>query len=288
MNAYVTGTVTISGNGEDIESIRAMVDDLSTRPDGQVRSGSDPEDALTHIGRITHAGSDEAGKGDYFGPLITAAVLVEPSILGDLRAAGVRDSKSLNETTIERIAEEIRQIVPHQYRRVVPLSPLRYNMFFHKVRNLNRILGWAHARALEDVVVAHPACKVALADQFGDPRYIEKGLVRRGRQVELVQMPRAERDTAVAAASILARHEFIIQMRILSARYDVRFPLGASNVEDFARELVAQRGPSVLLDTSKTHFQTTTRVVSETVLRGLLEELEGRTRQDAHFGQDML
>ena len=203
-------------------------------------------------------GSDESGKGDYFGPLVVAAVALTQDNWRVLEAIGVQDSKNLSDARATALAAQIRDAFPHE---VIAISPPRYNELWTKFGNVNRLLAWAHARAIENVIERVPDAVAAVADQFGDESLIRKALFERGREVRLVQMPRAERDPAVAAASILARAEFLRRLDQLGRGAGVRLPKGASPaVEAVARALVASRGRGVLIELAKYHFKTTQRV----------------------------
>lgn len=215
------------------------------------------EPALPAVARWV--GSDESGKGDYFGPLVVAAVALTQQNWRVLEALGVQDSKNLSDPRATSLAPQIREAFPCE---VVVILPRRYNELWREFGNVNRLLAWAHARAIEQVLARAPEATAVVADQFGDESLIRKALFKRGREVQLVQMPRAERDPAVAAASILARAEFLRRLEQLSRRAALRLPKGASaQVEATARALVAARGPDVLDEFAKRHFKTTQRVL---------------------------
>lgn len=204
-------------------------------------------------------GSDESGKGDYFGPLVVAAVAVTDANWRVLIELGVQDSKNLTDTRALSIADQLRAAFPNE---VMTILPPRYNELWSKFGNVNRLLAWAHARAIENVIEKAPDASTAVADQFGDESLIRNALFEKGREVRLVQMPRAERDPAVAAASILARAEFLRRLDQLGREAGVRLPKGASSqVEAVARALVKQRGADFLKTVAKTHFKTTQRVI---------------------------
>lgn len=204
-------------------------------------------------------GSDESGKGDYFGPLVVAAVALTFDNWRVLQALGVQDSKSLSDARASALASQIRTAFPNK---VVVIGNRRYNDLWREMGSVNRLLAWAHARAIEDVIDLAPQATAAVADQFGDESLIRNALMRKGRDLQLVQMHRAERDPAVAAASLLARAEFLRRLDALSRDAGVTLPKGASPaVETVARALVRQRGEDVLHDVAKMHFKTTQRVV---------------------------
>jgi ribonuclease HIII len=206
-------------------------------------------------------GSDESGKGDYFGPLVVAAVAVRSDNWRVLEALGVQDSKSVSDSRVQQLADELRGAFPNE---VVTIMPRRYNELWTSMGNVNRVLAWAHARAIENVLTAEPSAEAAVADQFGDESLIQRALFERGRAVRLVQMPRAERDPAVAAASLLARAEFLRRLAQLSRDAGVPLPKGAAPaVEAAGRSLVAARGEAALGDVAKLHFKTTERVLAQ-------------------------
>jgi ribonuclease HIII len=224
--------------------------------DGKAAAGP-VEPVLADVARWV--GSDESGKGDYFGPLVVAAVALTREQWPVLRELGVRDSKSLTDTLATSLAGQIREAFPSE---VVVIMPRRYNELYDDFRNVNRLLAWAHARAIEQVLEQAPDATAAVSDQFGDESLIRDALFKRGRAVQLVQMHRAERDPAVAAASVLARAEFLRRLGRLSRDAGVRLPKGASAaVEAAARAVVAARGAEALRDIAKLHFRTTARVV---------------------------
>jgi len=210
--------------------------------------------------RQPHIGTDEAGKGDYFGPLVAAAVYADEVALERLPQAGVKDSKRVSsERRLWELEKAVKQICP--VFEVVVISPARYNELIAEMRNLNRLLAWGHARAIENVLVKEPGCRLAIADQFGDERFLKESLMKRGREIELVQQVRAEEDPAVAAASVLARAAFVRGLERLSEEAGIKLPKGATHVLPTAREMYAKGGEALLRRFAKVHFKTTKQVV---------------------------
>ena len=204
-------------------------------------------------------GSDESGKGDYFGPLVIAAAFVTPEIEPDLKLMEVRDSKRISDGRVLELARDLRQVCKHS---IVAIGPQRYNELYEKIRNLNRLLAWGHARALENLL-EQVTCELAIADQFGDERFILNALLEKGKRIRLVQRPKAEEDLAVAAASILARAEFLTRLRRLSDEVGTALPKGASPaVELAARMVVKKHGRERLSTIAKLHFKTTLAVLA--------------------------
>ncbi len=210
-----------------------------------------------------HMGVDESGKGDFFGPMVIAAAYVDPTTVSELDRLNVRDSKRIpSDAALHRLAAELRKALRNRFV-VVPIGPEAYNRLYAHLGNVNKILAWGHARAIESLLALVPDCPRALSDQFGSHELIQQALLKRGRKIQLDQRPKAEADPAVAAASILARADFLTRLRRLSEKYGVALPKGASTqVEAAAIELLRRYGPEVLWRTAKCHFQTTDRVLN--------------------------
>jgi ribonuclease HIII len=206
-----------------------------------------------------HIGTDESGKGDYFGPLVIAGFFLPDGQEEVLRELGVKDSKR----TSDGRAREIAAVLRSSYRSaVITIGPEKYNELYGKLRNLNRLLAWGHARAIENILETTDGT-LAVTDQFGDKSWVLNALMKKGRQIELVQRPRAEEDMAVAAASILARAEFLTRLHYLSQEVGLELPKGASSlVEEAAIKLVTEQGPGILDRVAKIHFKTTARVLA--------------------------
>jgi ribonuclease HIII len=206
-----------------------------------------------------HIGTDESGKGDFFGPLVTAGVYCPEGQEEVFRELGVRDSKRISDNRIREIAESLREGYPYS---IVAIGPEKYNQLYSKFRNLNRLLAWAHARVIENILEKVP-CERAVTDQFGDASFVNNALLKLGRRIELIQKTGGEADPAVAAASILARAEFVKRMSFLSREAGLELPKGAApKVEEAGVRLVEKLGPDALSRFAKIHFKTTRRVLA--------------------------
>jgi len=210
-----------------------------------------------HLDLKPHIGMDEAGKGDYFGPLCIAAVFADGEGIKKMQEMGVRDSKKISDSEILKLAIKIRAAFPYT---VIRLFPHKYNELHARFKNLNRLLGWAHASAVGDLA-AKTGCKEALLDQFAEKYVMENALKQKKIEINLEQKTHGEEDLVVAAASILARAGFLEGMAMLSEEYGMEIPKGAnSKVIDAARKLVAKFGREVLDKVAKTHFKTTSEI----------------------------
>ncbi|MBU8967511.1 ribonuclease HIII [Bacillus altitudinis] len=202
-------------------------------------------------------GTDESGKGDYFGPLVIAAVYVNPQIANVLNELGVMDSKKLSDSQIREIAPSIKKTCHHT---VVVIGNEKYNELYKKMGNLNKLLAWGHARAIENVL-NEVECQNVLSDQFGDETLIQNALLKKGQAVTLYQRPRAEEHIAVAAASILARFEYISRLKKMSQKYGLNLPKGASSKTiEVAKQIFTKYGELELDKVAKIHFKTTEQV----------------------------
>jgi ribonuclease HIII len=210
--------------------------------------------------RIERIGIDESGKGDYFGPLVIAAVFVDARTQGELKLMGVRDSKKISDGRVLELAPDIRSICPHS---IIAIGPKKYNELYIKIKNLNRLLAWGHAKALENLLERGVTCERAISDQFGDERLILKALQEKGRRIVLEQRTKAESDLAVAAASVLARAEFLVRLKRLSDEVRTTLPKGASAAVELAAKMIIKKHGRERLDSvAKLHFKTTQAVLA--------------------------
>ena len=209
-----------------------------------------------------HFGIDESGKGDFFGPLVVAGVYVDGDITRAFLKAGVTDSKKIgSDRRIKELARVISQ-TPGATQSVVLIGPERYNELYRKFANLNDLLGWGHARVIENLLTARPECPRALSDQFANPRVIKNALLQRGKSIQVDQRTKAESDAAVAAASIVARERFVSWLENQGKAIGLTLGKGVSDqVKAAARELIARAGPEALPRFAKVHFRTAAEVL---------------------------
>ena len=201
-------------------------------------------------------GVDESGKGDYFGPLVIAACYVGP--VQEASLEGIVESKKATDKQALKMDEEIRRVCPHS---VITVLPERYNELYQKIGNLNKLLEWGHAKAIENVL-AEQTCRLVISDQFANPAGLKRVITQKGLDIDLRSEVRAESDLAVAAASILARAEFLRRLESLGKSIGVPLLKGAgANVDNLARNLVRTEGESILGKVAKLHFKTTQKVM---------------------------
>jgi ribonuclease HIII len=211
-----------------------------------------------------HFGVDESGKGDFFGPLVISGVYVDRGIARKLLDAGVVDSKRIgSDARIRALADTVRKSALRLVETVL-VGPAKYNELYGKFANLNSLLGWGHARVIENLLEKKPDCPRSLSDQFADARVIQQSLLKHGRKIDIQQRPRAESDIAVAAASILAREAFINWLDRKGKELGLRLERGVSpGVKETAKKIAEARGPDALRDVAKVHFRTAHEVAPE-------------------------
>ncbi|HTV42902.1 MAG TPA: ribonuclease HIII [Candidatus Sulfotelmatobacter sp.] len=214
---------------------------------------------------LPRIGVDESGKGDFFGPLCIAGAYINEGIVNAWRDSGIRDSKNISsDKKIAELAEKIRK-TPGCVVDVVTIGNEAYNRLYEKMKSVNTILAWGHARVIENLLgrkhEMNPPPVKAMSDQFAASKsVIEKALMKAGREINLVQQHRAEEDLAVAAASILARDAFVKGLSRLEKQFEMELPKGASTaVDEAAKKFVAERGAENLGAIAKMHFRTALR-----------------------------
>jgi ribonuclease HIII len=214
-------------------------------------------------------GTDESGKGDYYGPLVGAAVLVDDQTAHKMEELGIKDSKKLSDKRVHDLAVLVKQVCGERAQ-VIPISPEKYNelyrQFVKEGKNLNTLLAWAHTRGIENIVEKYGIEDITvIVDKFADESYIQSKLLEGGRKANLniIQLPKAEANIAVAAASVLARSEFLKRLNSLSSKYGLDLPKGASDprVIDVGKSIVKKFGKGELGKVAKLHFKTTKKII---------------------------
>ncbi len=229
-----------------------------------------------------HMGIDESGKGDFFGPIVIAAAYVDRPLVEQLQALGVRDSKAIkSDAKALDMGRAIRDLLGKRFS-LISIGPAAYNRLYCKIRSVNALLSWGHARAIENLLDVIPDCPRAISDQFGSKQQVQRALMKKGRAIVLEQRHRAESDMAVAAASVLAREAFLRGLRKLSETLGVELLKGASaGVRERAVELVGKQGPGVLIQSAKCHFRTTDQVLAAHGLNRTVLPEEGQVMSKA-------
>ena len=219
-----------------------------------------------------HAGSDESGKGDYFGPLVVCCAYTDERLSAEMQKLGVKDCKQMTDATVLTVGAALRRLLGSSGYAVVKLGPSAYNRLYAKMRNINRMLAWAHGTAIEELLEKRPGCTRVVVDQFAPTEAtIRRALKPRGKAATVEQRHKAESDIAVAAASVIARELFIRACLDMgkecfgeNADEQDKIPLGSSDprVRELAGKMVEKNGPVWLMNHCKAHFQTTDKVLA--------------------------
>ena len=237
-----------------------------------------------------HAGSDESGKGDYFGPLVVCCAYTDEALSEKMQELGVKDCKQMTDKAVLTAGARLRALLGPSRYAVVKFGPAAYNRLYAKMRNINRMLAWAHGTAIEELLEKNRGCSRVVVDQFAPTEdTIRRALKPLGKAAKVEQRHKAESDIAVAAASVIARELFIRDVMKMGEELVAdgllppppppkedgkgpteaelrpsRVPMGSSDprVRSLAEAAVAKKGPVWLMNHCKAHFQTTDKVLA--------------------------
>jgi ribonuclease HIII len=203
-------------------------------------------------------GSDESGKGDFFGPLVTASFCCTVDEAKVLQTLGIADSKTLNDSKITELAKMLYKAYPKNINCFV-LRPEKYNEVYQNMvrqgKKLNELMDWMHFKTIEKLL-ADSTPDGILIDKYSASGKLQSKL-KTVFSREIVLRTKAESDPAVAAASIIARYQFITAMELMNRSYKMVFPKGASKqVITAAKAFVIKYGKEDLHKVAKIHFKT--------------------------------
>lgn len=203
----------------------------------------------------TQIGSDEVGVGDFLGPMIVVACYVKKENVKAINALGVKDSKLLTDLKIREIAPELIKLVDYSK---LTLSNTKYNAMIYQNENLNSLKAKMHNRALLNMVDKHTDAEKIFIDQFvAEDKYYSYLNDEEERQVKGITFQTKGETSypSIAAASIIARYCFLIEMDELSEKYKMAFPFGAaSKVDEFAKKFIEKYGISEFNQIAKMNF----------------------------------
>lgn len=239
--------------GKNFEQLLAKLSEKFKSPFTIQHSTKESQTSNSLNFQSSYIGTDESGKGDFFGPLVIAGVLIDEKNKQLFTELGIKDSKTLKDEQMIKMAQQIQK---HSVYSVVSISNAKYNELYAKFKNLNKLLAWGHARVIENILEKEP-CEYALSDKFGDESLILNALIKEGKKIKLEQRVRAESDIAVAAASVLARATFVQKMKYMENFYGLTFPKGCnSQVKISAKQFIEKYGKQRLSEVCKVHFKT--------------------------------
>lgn len=209
-------------------------------------------------------GSDECGKGDYFGSLVVAAFLMDSGMEDEIRELGVADSKRLRDSQIVGISHQLYERHANRIACIV-IKPLKYNEIIADMQtrkqNLNDLLAWQHGNAILELVNRHPRIDGILVDQFSPHKKVHRYLQGKELKIPVEERTHAESDPAVAAASVIARYQFLQSRQAMDRHYQMKFPLGSGkDVLKPAQAFAEKYGWNRLAEVAKLHFVTSRTV----------------------------
>ena len=257
LNIYRTGKISAGGRAS---RLRELLEGwrMSQTGVGGTRAATARGGVRPLLDGTPRLGIDEAGKGDYFGPLVVAGVrITHAETARKLQEIGVRDSKEIRATGISRISGRILEAVGRNNVHVISLPPPEYESRRAAAGNVNMLLSELDATIMGKLV---DEVEVVVVDEFARSArsYLER-FVPDGVRLEV--RTRAEDDAAVAAASIVARARQLEEIEHLSERIGFGLPLGATHVVEAGRRVVGELGEDGLAEVAKIHFATTRRVL---------------------------
>ena len=199
---YKSGKCVISGKGTEDFVKFTLEPDVT----GQALLGYEEENNPEWFEE--HAGLDESGKGDLFGPVVSACVIASGDVIRAWIELGIKDSKKLTDPKIAELDRAIRS-TPGVAVKTTFMRMAKYNELHSRFgKNLNRLLGWMHATSCEEALKNYEEMngrrpKWGLLDQFSEEPIVQKELARKGVEFDLRMRTKAESDPVVAAASIV-------------------------------------------------------------------------------------
>ena len=209
-------------------------------------------------------GSDECGKGDYFGAPVVCAFAYHESLSASFKRLGIVDSKKLRDNEIAVKAKQLYKLYPSRIACIV-IKTSKYNQliadFKHQNRNLNDLLAWLHSTNISSLQKHNPECQGVLVDQFSPSQKVRRALQEKQFPIPCIERTGGEADPAVAAASIIARYQFVEAFSTMRQFYQIDFPLGATSaVIKSAVGFCEKYGYARLGEVAKLHFKTTEQV----------------------------
>lgn len=169
-------------------------------------------------------GSDETGKGEWFGPLVVTVTALTPEEIIELRKMGVRDSKTIKKEELMKLAEQLFKM--HFSRFTITLSPEKYNQMYSKFesegKSLNDMLAWAHSAVIKSMLKSIKAKNAKVVIDKFDFEKTEYRLESVDRSnVEIIQKSKGESEIPVATASIIAKYTFETEVDKLNIKYHI-------------------------------------------------------------------
>ncbi len=204
-------------------------------------------------------GSDEVGTGDYFGPITVACAYADKTKLSLMKELGVKDSKDLKDPQIIEIAKLLIKTIPYS---LLVLKNEKYNQMQEKGMSQGKMKALLHNQAISNLLRKMNGVKpeAILIDQFAEPGIYFKHLSGRDivKEKTFFSTKAESIHLSVAAASIIARYSFLIEMDKLSREAGMTIPKGAGpHVDEATAKLIINKGEGALRTFTKLHFANT-------------------------------
>ena len=263
---YESGKVMFQGISADIDA--NMWKDLESHYnnrdiDSELKKKEEKEDDKTYY-YYDAIGSDEVGTGDYFGPIIVTATLVDKSTRKLLEDLKIMDSKKMTDDKIRRCAPILMNKLPYA---TFTLSNTKYNEMSSKGFNMNKIKAILHNRVLFELSNKGIPYHKIIVDQFTTPRsyfsYLKQENIE-DKVTKITFLTKGEsKHLSVAAASVISRYRFLQEMDKLSEKYKVDIPIGASpKVDSVAKKILDSYGKNELSKIVKLNFKNTEKILN--------------------------
>ena len=207
-------------------------------------------------------GSDEVGVGDFLLPMVVVATYVKKEDIAKLKELGVNDSKKISDDKIKEIAKKLLTFIEYSK---LTLPNDKFNEMMAKHENLNSLKAKMHNRALHNLVTKHPETVGIYVDEFCSKELFYKYLNDENEpQVKDISFKTKGESyfPCVAAASIIARYSFLLEVEKLNKKYDMDFPFGTNeSVKAFSKKFIKKYGLMEFSKIAKKSFKTYDEVI---------------------------
>lgn len=214
INIYKTGSITFGG--KEKEKLKKKVEEIL-------------EEFIPK--KLPLVGCDEAGKGEFFGPLVITCVVADRKCYRELLKLGVKDSKRMKKDEIVRKAEKIKKVCRGK---VKVLMPKEYNKLYGEFKNQNRLMEEIYLRLLKEIYERFKF-KEVIVDKFS--RKLEEKLKDQFPKVEVKVIEKGEEEPVVAAAAVVAKAERLKRLKELSKKLGIDVREGNSSNSEIIKAL---------------------------------------------------
>ncbi|HCY7059593.1 TPA: ribonuclease HIII [Staphylococcus aureus] len=259
VNIYQSGKVMFQGNHAEAvsEELLPQHSQLNTNKTKKKNMANSFLEQTLMYDQFNCIGSDEAGSGDYFGPLTVCAAFVTKEHVPILKTLGVDDSKKLTDTKIVELAEQLVTFIPHS---LLTLHNEKYNIQQAKGWTQVKMKAVLHNEAIKNVLEKIDSSQLdyIVIDQFAKREVYSHYALS---DIPLPKKTKFEtkgesKSLAIAVASIISRYAFVTNMDQISKNINMTIPKGGgAKVDVIAAKIIKKYGLSHLDTISKKHFK---------------------------------